>query len=102
MYYFTENHFEQAVLEVLREYDYSVLSSGEIERDYRNPLHMDELEEALFRINPSIPTVAIEEAIRKLQALDAGTLIQKNKHSRIGSKTEWKSPLKKEERSSRA
>ena len=79
MYYFTENHFEQAVLEVLEEYDYQILSSGEVARDYRNPLYMDEVEESLFRINPTIPSVAIEEAIRKLQSLDAGTLVQKNK-----------------------
>lgn len=77
--YFTENHFEQAVLEVLREQDYNVLSSGEIQRDYRNPLYMDELEEALFALNPGVPSRAIEEAMRKLQALDVGTLVQKNK-----------------------
>lgn len=77
--YFTEDHLEQAVLEVLREYNYKVLFSGEIDRDYRNPLYMDDLEEALFAINPGIPAVVIQEAIRKLQALDAGSLIQKNK-----------------------
>jgi type I restriction enzyme R subunit len=77
--YFTENQFEQAVLEVLREQDYNVLSSGEIQRDYRNPLYMDELEEALFALNPGVQSRAIEEAMRKLQALDVGTLVQKNK-----------------------
>ena len=77
--YSTENQFEQAVLEVLREQDYNVLSSGEIQRDYRNPLYMDELEEALFALNPGVPNRAIEEAMRKLQALDVGTLVQKNK-----------------------
>ena len=77
--YFTENHFEQAILEVLRELGYGILSGGEIERDYRNPLYLDELEEALFALNPGMPSRAIEEALRKLQALDMGTLIQKNK-----------------------
>ena len=77
--YFTENHFEQAVMEVLREQDYNILSSGEIQRDYRNPLYMDELEEALFALNPGVPRRAIEETLRKLQALDVGTLVQKNK-----------------------
>jgi len=48
VYYFTENHFERAVLEVLQEHDYEVLSSGEVTRDYRNPLYMDALEESLF------------------------------------------------------
>lgn len=76
---FTEDHFEQAVLEVLREYDYNILHGGQIDRDYRNPLYMDELGEALFEINPGIPAAAIREAIRKLQTLDTGTLIQKNK-----------------------
>lgn len=76
---FTEDHFEQAVLEVLGEYDYEILYGPAIERDYRNPLYMDELEEALFEINPSLPANAIQEAVFKLQSLDAGTLIQKNK-----------------------
>lgn len=77
--YFTENQLEQAVLEVLQEYDYNILSGGGIVRDYRNPLYMDELESALFKINPGLPSAAIAEALRKLQALDAGTLMQKNK-----------------------
>ena len=76
---FTEDHFEQAVLEVLQEYNYNILHGGQIDRDYRNPLYMNELGEALFKINPGVPAVAIWEAIRKLQNLDAGTLIQKNK-----------------------
>ena len=100
--YFTENQFEQAVLEVLREHDYNILSSGEIQRDYRNPLYMDELEEALFALNPGVPNRAIEEAMRKLQALDVGTLVQKNKAFQIGSKTGWRSPLKRKEKALRA
>lgn len=76
---FTEDHFEQAVLAVLQEYDYSILHGGQIDRDYRNPLYMDELNEAISKINPGIPAAAIGEAIRKLQNLDAGTLIQKNR-----------------------
>jgi len=79
VYYFTENHFERAVLEVLQEHDYEVLSSGEVTRDYRNPLYMDALEESLFRLNRELPAMAFEEAIRRLQSLDAGTLIQKNR-----------------------
>jgi type I restriction enzyme R subunit len=76
---FTEDHFEQAVLAVLREYDYNILHGGQIDRDYRNPLYMDELGEALLDINQGLPAVVIRETIRKLQNLDAGTLIQKNK-----------------------
>ncbi len=76
---FTEDHLEEAVLEVLKEYDYDILFGGEIDRDYRNPLYMDELEDALTAINPSIFAVAIQEALRKLQTLNAGTLIQKNR-----------------------
>ena len=34
-------------------------------------LSMDELEEALFALNPEVPSRAIEEAMRKLLALDA-------------------------------
>ncbi len=77
--YFTEDQFEQAVLEVLGEHDYKVHSGGDIPRDYRNPLFMDELETALSHLNPGFPPRALDEAARKLQALDAGTLIQKNK-----------------------
>lgn len=76
---FTEDHLEQAVLEVLMEYDYEVLNGGQIDRDYRNPLYMDVLEDSLFALNPTIPFLAIQEALRKLQGMDAGTLVQKNK-----------------------
>ena len=76
---FTEDHLEQAVLEVLMEYNYEVLNGGQIDRDYRNPLYMDVLEDSLSALNPTIPFPAIQEALRKLQGMDAGTLVQKNK-----------------------
>lgn len=40
-------------------------------------LYLDELRPALLRINPSLPSVAIDEAINKLRKFENGSLLQK-------------------------
>ncbi|MBK3954457.1 type I restriction endonuclease subunit R, partial [Staphylococcus haemolyticus] len=58
---------------------YSYVYGPDVERDYRTPLYLDELYPALERINAKLPTVAIQEAIEKLQRFETGSLLQKNK-----------------------
>lgn len=76
---FTEQSYENAVMQLLGELGYTCLYGPEIERDYKNPLYMDVLVEQLPRINPSLDRQAIQEALHKLIHIEHGTLIQKNK-----------------------
>ena len=46
--------------------------------DYNRPLLDDVLRDCLVRLNRSLPAVAIDEAILKLNDFDAGSLLQKN------------------------
>lgn len=77
---FTEDNYENAVIELFRDsLGYSYVYGPDVERDYKLPLYMEELRPALERINAKLPTVAIQEAIEKLQRFETGSLLQKNK-----------------------
>lgn len=77
---FTEENYENAVIELFRDdLGYSSLYGPDVERDYREPLYLDELYSALERLNAKLPNVAIREAFEKLQRFENGSLIQKNK-----------------------
>ena len=77
---FTEANYENAVLEVFCEtLGYGYTYGPDVQRDYTEPLYLDELMPALQRINPSLPEAAINESILKLRSLDSGTLVQKNR-----------------------
>ena len=61
---FTENNYENAVIEFFRDdLGYSSIYGPDVERDYREPLYLDELYPALERINAKLPDVAIREAV---------------------------------------
>lgn len=75
---FTEDTFEQAVIELLKNMGYTYLYGPELERDYSSPLLDAVLRDNLVRINKKLPIVAIEEALSKLKNFDAGSLVQKN------------------------
>ena len=76
----TEASFENAVIEIFRDtLGYSHVYAPELERDYTEPLYLDELLPALRRINPSLPEAAISEAVYKLRNLEGGSLLNKNR-----------------------
>lgn len=75
---FTEEHYEQSVIELFKEMGYTHLYGPEIERDYYKPLYETELEEALRRINPKLPDAAIADALFKLHNFENAELAQKN------------------------
>ena len=77
--HFTEAHFENAILELMRDtlgYDY--VYGPNIERDYSNPLLLDVLRESLQRINPALPNDAIDDAIKRLQQIEGSSLYECN------------------------
>ena len=76
---YTEADYEKAVIAVFRDIlDYNYVYGPDIERNYADPLYVDELMPALRRINPRLPENALGEAVYKLRSLESGTIVQKN------------------------
>ena len=77
---FTEEMFENAVIELFEKMGYTHIYAPNMDRqDYSDPLLSSELRDSLVRINKGLPIDAIEEAISKLRNIDTGSLVQKNK-----------------------
>ena len=77
---FTENNYENAVMELFRDsLGYSSFYGPDVRRDYRDSLFRDVLYVALEKLNPYLPSSAIDFAINKLRDFESGTLLQKNK-----------------------
>ena len=75
---FAEDNYENAVIQLFEQLGYSYIYGPDVARDYTEALYLDELEPALSRINPSLPSVVIDEAINKLKKFENGSLLQKN------------------------
>lgn len=77
-----EGFFEDVVVEhLVEELGYEHLYGPDVERTddrYRDVFLPRVLPDALRRINPALPRVAVEEAVRKLNDIDAGSLEQRN------------------------
>ena len=77
--FFTESHYENAVLQLFQEkLGYTYIYGPDVDRDYHSPLYEDILLSSLQRINRGLPLDAINEAIYKLKNFESGTLLQKN------------------------
>ena len=77
--YYTETHYENAVLELLNQgLGYNYIYGPDIIRDYKSPLHDEVLEDSLHCLNKGLPDNAIVEALYRLKNFDAGSLVQKN------------------------
>ena len=73
--HFTEDDFENAILELFREqlgYDY--VYSPNVIRDYAEPLYVEALEAVLPQINRGLPQAAIDEAMVKIRTYEGGIL----------------------------
>ena len=75
---FTEDTYEQAIIELFENMGYDHLYAPELDRDYSSPLLDEILYNSLMHINKKLPIDAIEEAISKLKNFDTGSLLQKN------------------------
>ena len=76
--HFTEELFEQAVIELLEKMGYTHIYAPDMERDYSSPLLDAVLQDSLVKLNKGLPLDAIQEAIAKLRDFDTGSLLQKN------------------------
>lgn len=75
---FTEDTYEQAIIELFENMGYDHLYAPDLDRDYSSPLLDSILRDSLVRINRGLPVEAINEAIVKLKNFDTGSLLQKN------------------------
>ena len=75
---FTEDTFEQAVLEIFQNLGYTFLHGPDIDRDYTSPILESVLRDSLVKLNKSLPIEAIHEAISKLKNFESGSQLQKN------------------------
>ena len=76
--HFTEDMFEQAVIELFENMGYTHIYAPDMERDYSSPLLDAVLMDSLVKLNKGLPLDAITEAINKLRNFDTGSLLQKN------------------------
>ncbi len=84
---FTEDSYEQTLIELFRQMGYDYEYGPEIERDYREPLDREELRKCLRWVN-GLSSIAelpretydeiIEEAVHKITSIHDGTLAQRN------------------------
>ena len=75
---YTEEKYENAIIQLFEEMGYTHAYGPAVDRDYRIPLYMDELTAALYRLTPTLPDDAISDALFKLQNFENGELVQKN------------------------
>ena len=85
---FTEDSYEQALIDLFMDLDYEYEYGPDMERDYREPVDKKELHNDLAWINgwedyannlPSdVYDQIIEEAVRKVTSINEGTLEQRN------------------------
>ncbi len=76
--FYTEDNYEQSVIELFEGMGYRHIYGPDIERDFNSPFYDVELGQALLRLNRGLSAEAIDEAVRKLKNIDNGELVQRN------------------------
>lgn len=77
--FYTEADYESSVIELFQNMGYQHIYAPDLERDFRSPLYEDELDDAIHRLNPTLPEEAISDALYKLKNFENAELVQKNK-----------------------
>ena len=75
---FTEDTYEQAVIELFENMGYIHIYAPDMDRDYTSPVLDAVLRDCLVRINRDVAPDAIDEALSRLRTFDTGSLVQKN------------------------
>ena len=77
--HFTEDMFEQAIIELFENMGYSHIYAPDMDRtDYSSPVLDSVLFDSLVKLNKGLPLDAINDAMAKLHDFDTGSLLQKN------------------------
>lgn len=75
---YTEDSYENALIELFQNMGWVHVYGPDIERDFYSPLYDSVLEESLRRINPKAAPAAINEALLKLRHFENDELKKKN------------------------
>lgn len=75
---YTEQNYENSVLELFKNLDYEHICGYDVERDFKNPLYEDILENAIRKVNKDLPEEALKEGLYKVRNIENGDLIQRN------------------------
>lgn len=82
---YVEDSYERTIIQLFTEklgYEYEC--GYDVERDYREPFHRDDLEKSIKWLNPQLSSDVIDEAIRMLTSNNDGGYVQRNE-----TFTEW-------------
>ena len=74
---FNEEMYEKSILELFQNLGYTHYLGYDVERDYKNPLFMDDLDN-IYLINRGTDRNAISNAIQMIQDIDSGSLEERN------------------------
>ena len=75
---FSEAEYEDAIIELYQQMGYDYVYGPNVVRDYTDPLYQDVLTSSIENINRDLPSAAIQEALRKIQNMENGTVVRKN------------------------
>ena len=75
---YTEEDYENSIIELFEGMGYQHVYGPDIERDLQCPLYEEVLVDALHRVNPFLPEEALQEALYKLKNFENADLVQKN------------------------
>lgn len=75
---YTEADYEDSIIELFQNMGYRYVYAPDLERDFHSPLYEEELNDALYRLNPRASKRAISEALRKIKNFENAELVQKN------------------------
>lgn len=75
---YTEADYENSIIELFQNIGYKHVYAPDLERDFHSPLYEDELNDALYRLNPSASKHAILAALSKIKNFENAELVQKN------------------------
>lgn len=71
--FYNEDDYEKSLIELFQNLGYMYYYGPDIERDYKNPLYMDDLD-VLYKINNGLDEEAVNKAIEVIQDFGIGSL----------------------------
>lgn len=75
--FYNEDTYEKSLIELFQNLGYMYYYGPDIERDYKNPLYMDDLN-ALYQINNKLDKEAVDKTIEVIQDFGNDSLENKN------------------------
>ena len=75
---FTEDRYEQTLIQLFQEMGYEYACGYDVERDFREPYYGADLQKALRNLNPMLSNEVLHEAYRLVTNVNEGILEQRN------------------------